>query len=55
MLLPIDSNAITLTSELFFDQSFYQIKILGRLKLSQEIPEKYLMYLVQGNDARFLG
>ncbi len=54
MLFPIDSTVIPLTSKLFAEQKYHQVKLLNGLNLTQRNPSECLIHFGQGNDAKFL-
>lgn len=53
MLIPIDSTVITLTSQLFWEQNYHQVKLLNGINLTQGNPSECLIHFGQGHDARF--
>lgn len=53
MLVPIDSTVITLTSKLFWEQDYHQVKLLNGINLEQGNPTECLIHFGQGHDARF--
>ncbi len=53
MLVPIDSTVISLTSKLFWQQEYHQVKLLNGINLSQGNPTECLIHFGQGHDARF--
>jgi len=53
MLIPIDSTVITLTSKLFWQQEYRQVKLLNGINLTQGNPTECLIHFGQGHDARF--
>ena len=53
MLIPIDSTVITLTSKLFWEQDYHQVKLLNGINLTQGNPTECLIHFGQGHDARF--
>jgi putative transposase len=53
MLVPIDSTVITLTSKLFWEQHYHQVKLLNGVNLTQGNPTECLIHFGQGHDARF--
>lgn len=53
MLIPIDSTVITLTSKLFWEQEYHQVKLLNGINLEQGNPTECLIHFGQGHDARF--
>jgi putative transposase len=53
MLFPIDSTVITLTSKLFWQQGYYQVKLLNGVNLTQGNPSDCLIHFGQGHDAKF--
>lgn len=53
MLIPIDSTVITLTSKLFWEQDYQQVKLLNGINLTQGNPTECLIHFGQGHDARF--
>lgn len=54
MLFPIDSTVVTLTSQLFWQQGYHQVKLLNGVNLEQGNPSECLIHFGQGNDAKFL-
>jgi putative transposase len=54
MLFPIDSTIITLTSKLFAEQEYHQVKLLNGINLTQGNTSECLIHFGQGHDARFL-
>jgi putative transposase len=55
MLVPIDSTVISLTSKLFWQQEYHQVKLLDGINLTQGNPTECLIHFGQGHDARFAG
>lgn len=53
MLIPIDSTVISLTSKLFWQQGYHQVKLLNGINLVQGNPTECLIHFGQGHDARF--
>lgn len=53
MLIPIDSTVITLTSKLFWEQDYHQVKLMNGVNLTQGNPTACLIHFAQGHDARF--
>jgi putative transposase len=53
MLVPIDSTVISLTSKLFWEQEYQQVKLLNGINLTQGNPTECLIHFGQGHDARF--
>ena len=53
MLIPIDSTVISLTSKLFWEQDYHQVKLLNGINLEQGNPTECLIHFGQGHDARF--
>jgi putative transposase len=53
MLVPIDSTVISLTSKLFWEQEYHQVKLLNGINLEQGNPTACLIHFGQGHDARF--
>lgn len=53
LLVPIDSTVITLTSKLFWEQDYHQVKLLNGINLEQGNPTECLIHFGQGHDARF--
>jgi len=53
MLIPIDSTVISLTSKLFWEQEYHQVKLLNGINLEQGNPTECLIHFGQGHDARF--
>lgn len=53
MLIPIDSTVITLTSKLFWEQDYHQVKLMNGVNLTQGNPTECLIHFGQGHDARF--
>lgn len=53
MLVPIDSTVISLTSKVFWEQKYHQVKLLNGLNLAQGNPTECLIHFGQGHDARF--
>ena len=53
MLIPIDSTVITLTSKLFWEQDYHQVKLMNRVNLTQGNPTECLIHFGQVHDARF--
>lgn len=53
MLVPIDSTVISLTSKLFWEQQYHQVKLLNGINLTQGNPTECLIHFGQGHDARF--
>lgn len=53
MLVPIDSTVISLTSKLFWQQEYHQVKLLNGINLEQGNPTECLIHFGQGHDARF--
>ena len=53
MLMPIDSTVITLTSKLFWEQGYHQVKLMNGLNLTQGNLSECLIHFGQGHDARF--
>ncbi len=53
MLIPIDSTVVTLTSKLFWEQEYHQVKLLNGINLTQGNPTEYLIHFGQEHDARF--
>ncbi|MBD1839067.1 transposase [Coleofasciculus sp. FACHB-64] len=53
MLIPIDSTVISLTSKLFWEQEYHQVKLLNGINLTQGNPTECLIHFGQGHDARF--
>jgi len=53
MLIPIDSTVISLTSKLFWEQEYHQVKLLNGINLGQGNPTECLIHFGQGQDARF--
>jgi len=54
MLFPIDSTVITLTSKLFGQQNYHQVKLMNGINLAQGNPSECLIHFGQGNDMRFV-
>ena len=54
MLFPIDSTVVTLTSKLFWQQGYHQVKLLNGVNLTQGNPSDCLIHFGQGHDARFV-
>lgn len=55
MLVPIDSTVISLTSKLFWEEDYHQVKLLNGINLEQRNPTECLIHFGQGHDARFAG
>jgi putative transposase len=53
MLIPIDSTVITLTSRLFWESGYHQVKLMNGINLTQGNPTECLIHFGQGHDARF--
>jgi putative transposase len=53
MLIPIDSTVITLTSKLFWEKEYHQVKLLNGINLEQGNPTECLIHFGQGHDAKF--
>ncbi|WP_370584658.1 transposase [Oculatella sp. LEGE 06141] len=53
MLVPIDSTVISLTSKLFWQEEYHQVKLLNGINLEQGNPTDCLIHFGQGHDARF--
>jgi len=53
MLVPIDSTIVTLTSKLFWQQEYHQVKLLNGINLAQGNPTECLIHFGQGHDAKF--
>jgi len=53
MLFPIDSTVITLTSKLFWQQEYHQVKLLNGINLTQKNSSECLIHFGQANDAKF--
>lgn len=53
MLVPIDSTVISLTSKLFWEEEYHQVKLLNGINLEQGNPTECLIHFGQGHDARF--
>jgi putative transposase len=53
MLMPIDSTIITLTSKLFWQQSYHQVKLINGVNLAQGNVSECLIHFGQGHDAKF--
>lgn len=53
MLVPIDSTVITLTSKLFWEQGYHQVKLMNGINLTQGNATECLIHFGQGHDARF--
>ncbi|NJO71594.1 MAG: transposase [Oscillatoriales cyanobacterium RM1_1_9] len=53
MLVPIDSTVISLTSKLFWQEEYHQVKLLNGINLAQGNPTECLIHFGQGHDARF--
>lgn len=53
MLVPIDSTVISLTSKLFWEEKYHQVKLLNGINLEQGNPTECLIHFGQGHDARF--
>jgi putative transposase len=53
MLMPIDSTVISLTSKLFWEEEYHQVKLLNGINLEQGNPTECLIHFGQGHDARF--
>lgn len=53
MLVPIDSTVVSLTSKLFWEQKYHQVKLLNGINLEQGNPTECLIHFGQGHDARF--
>lgn len=53
MLVPLDSTVISLTSKLFWEQEYHQVKLLNGINLEQGNPTECLIHFGQGHDARF--
>ena len=53
MLIPLDSTVISLTSKLFREQDYHQVKLLNSINLEQGNPTECLIHFGQGHDARF--
>ncbi|MFE1743913.1 transposase, partial [Coleofasciculus sp. H7-2] len=53
MLIPIDSTVITLTSKLFWEPGYHQVKLLNGVNLTPSNPTECLIHFGQGHDARF--
>jgi len=54
MLFPIDSTVIPLTSKLFAEQKYHQVKLLNGINLTQGNTSECLIHFGQGHDAKFL-
>ncbi|MFE1746376.1 hypothetical protein [Coleofasciculus sp. H7-2] len=52
-LMPIDSTIIPLTSKLFWQQAYHQVKLMNGINLTQGNSSAYLIHFGQGHDARF--
>jgi len=53
MLVPIDSTVISLTSKIFWEEGYHQVKLLNGLNLEQGNPTECPIHFGQGHDARF--
>lgn len=53
VLVPIDSTVISLTSKLFWQEEYHQVKLLSGINLQQGYPTECLIHFGQGHDARF--
>lgn len=53
MLVPIDSTVITLTSKLFWQQEYHQVKLMNGINLTQGNPSECLIHFGQAHDAKF--
>jgi len=53
MLVPIDSTIISLTSKLFWQEEYHQVKLLSGINLQQGNSTECLIHFGQGHDARF--
>src|SRR5262245_28735649 len=53
MLIPIDSTVVTLTSKLFWEQDYHQVKLMNGVNLTQGNLTECLIHFGQGHDARF--
>jgi putative transposase len=53
MLIPLDSTVITLTSKLFWQQKYHQVKLMNGINLTQGNPTECFIHFGQGHDARF--
>jgi len=52
-LIPIDATVVSLTSKLFWEQEYHQVKLLNGINLEQGNPTECLIHFGQGHDARF--
>lgn len=52
-LFPIDSTVITLTSKLFWEQEYHQVKLLSGINLTQGNPTQCLINFGQAHEAKF--
>ena len=48
MLIPIDSTIITLTSKLFWEQGYHQVKLMNGINLTQGNPTECLIHFGPG-------
>jgi len=55
MLIPIDSTVVTLTSRLFWQQSYHRVKLLAGFNQQQGWSSECLIHFGQGHDAKFSG
>lgn len=53
LLVPIDSTVITLTSKLFWEQDYHQVKLMNGINLTQGNLTECLIHFGQGHDVRF--
>jgi putative transposase len=53
ILFPIDSTVVTLTSKLFWQQGYHQVKLLNGVNLTQGNPSDCVIHFGQGHDAKF--
>lgn len=53
ILFPIDSTVITLTSKLFWEQGYHQVKLINGFNLTQNITSECLINFGQEHDAKF--
>ena len=53
MLFPIDSTVVTLTSKLFWQQGYHQVKLVNGINLTQRNSSECLIHFGQAHDAKF--
>jgi putative transposase len=55
MLFPIDSTVISLTSKLFWQYGYHQVKLMNGININQGNTTECIIHFDQGHDSRFRG